>query len=81
MHIDFYETSVHVYHIIPRPLTSEPLFFNPKAFHVGFVVDETAQGQFFLRVLQFSPVGNMSPLRCIMCYWGYIILPVYSVLK
>jgi len=31
--------------------------FASGSIHVGFVVDSVAQGQFFLRVLRFSPVN------------------------
>jgi hypothetical protein len=34
---------------------------NPESVHVGFVVDKVALGQFFPRVLRFSPV-NFIPL-------------------
>jgi hypothetical protein len=33
--------------------------FDTRSVHVGFVVNKVAQGQVFLRVLGFSPVGIM----------------------
>jgi hypothetical protein len=35
---------------------------NPRAVHMGFVVDKVAQGQVFLLVLRFSPVSIIPPL-------------------
>jgi hypothetical protein len=34
--------------------------FNPKSFHVRLVVDKVTLGQFFLRVLRFSPVSTIT---------------------
>ena len=47
------------------------LGFHPKSFHVRLVVDKVALGQFFLRVLRFSPVSTISPvlhIHTIVCH-------------
>jgi hypothetical protein len=35
--------------------------FAPRSIHMGFVVDKEALGQFFLQVLQLSPVNIIPP--------------------
>jgi hypothetical protein len=42
--------------------------FVPWSVHVGFVVDKVAQGQFYLRVLRFSPVNIIPPLLSVLVY-------------
>jgi hypothetical protein len=36
--------------------------FDPRSFHVGFLVDKVALGQVFLRILRFSRVNFISPV-------------------
>lgn len=45
-------------HVISRrPVISE-IVFDPRLGHVGFMADEVAQGNVFLRVLRFRPAIN-----------------------
>jgi hypothetical protein len=37
--------------------------FDPGSVHVGFVMDKVTLGQVFLRVLRFSPVSFIPPVR------------------
>jgi hypothetical protein len=42
--------------------------FTPGSVHVGFVVDKVAFEQFFLRVVEFSPVNIISPWHSMLIY-------------
>jgi hypothetical protein len=43
--------------------------FNPWPVHVGFVVDNVALGQAFLRVLRLFPVSIISHSECVTIYF------------
>ena len=54
------------------PLTAKARF-NPRQVHLIFVVDTVALGQVFLRVLQLSPVSNISPMiQLIVIYMFFL---------
>ena len=46
---------------IPRQFSTRNLMFDPRAFHVGFVMNEVRVGQSFLRVYLSFPAINIPP--------------------
>jgi hypothetical protein len=52
-------------------LSPRRLGFAPTSVHVGYVVDKCHWGSFFLRVLQFSPVGIIPPWLFILLRGGW----------
>jgi hypothetical protein len=52
---------------------------NPRAVHVGFVVDRMVQEQIFLKALQFCPVNKI--LSVLHNHWHSLILTADSVFK
>jgi hypothetical protein len=53
-----------------QAVSRRPMRWRPGSVHVGFVVDEVALGQVFLRVLCGFPVNIIPPLLSILIYLG-----------